>query len=122
MNGKAQTFANVRATTNGGTVVNGTLTLSGLFLDFDDILAGKVQNIGAAVAFAPGAQLVVANVNKATRPPNRYVLATSSEDIDSSNLIVSAETLANLPPRWKIDVERRRIMLRYPTGTSLNFR
>ena len=122
MNNKAQTFANVRATTNGGTVVNGTLTLSGLLLDFDDILAGKVQNIGAAIAFAPGAQLVVANVDKAARPPNRYVLATSSEDIDSSNLVVSAETLANLPPRWKIDVERRRIMLRYPMGATLNFR
>lgn len=122
MNNKAQTFANVRATTNGGTVVNGTLTLSGLFLEFDDILAGKVQNIGAAVAFAPGAQLVVANVDKAARPPNRYVLATTSEDIDYSNLVVSAETLANLPPCWRIDVESRRIMLRYPTGTSLNFR
>ena len=122
MNNKAQTFANVRATTNGGTVVNGTLTLSGLFLDFDEILAGNVQNIGTAIAFAPGAQLVVANVNKATRPPNRYVLATTSEDIDSVNLAVSAETLAILPPCWRIDVESRRIMLRYPTGTSLNFR
>ena len=122
MNNKAQTFANVQATTNGGTVVNGTLTLSGLLLDFDDILAGKVQNIGAAIAFAPGAQLVVANVDKAARPPNRYVLATFSEDINSANLAVSAETLANLPPRWKIDVERRRIMLRYPMGATLNFR
>ena len=122
MNNKAQTFANVRATTNGGTVVNGTLTLSGLFLDFDDILAGKVQNIGTAIAFAPGAQLVVANVDKATRPPSRYLLATFSDDISASNLVISSETLENLPPRWKIDVERRRIMLRYPRGATLNFR
>ena len=122
LNGMAHKFSNVRATENGGSVVNGTLTLGGLALDLDDALAGNVHTVNAAVAFAPGARLTVANVAKAVRPPNRYLLATFTGGINAANLTVDAETLAALPPRWTVSVESNRVMLRYPVGVMLKFR
>ena len=122
MNGKAQTFSNIRSTANGGSVINGTPALSGLAIDFDDVLAGNVYSIGSPVAFAAGAKLTLANADKAARPPNRYVLATFSGDLDASNLSVAEETIDALPPRWQISFEGRRIMLRYPIGAVMSFR
>ncbi len=122
MNGKAQTFSNIRSTANGGSVINGTPVLSGLAIDFDDVLAGNVYSIGSPVAFAAGAKLTLANADKVTRPPNRYVLATFAGDLDASNLSVAEETLDALPPRWQISFEGQRIILRYPIGAVMSFR
>ena len=122
MNNKVQTFSNIRSTANGGSVINGTPALSGLAIDFDDVLAGNVYSIGSPVAFAAGAKLTLANADKVARPPNRYVLATFAGDLDASNLSVAEETLDALPPRWQISFEGRRIMLRYPIGAVMSFR
>ena len=119
LNGKSQTFASLSVTTNGGSVVNGTLSLAGLVIDFDDVLAGRPLVYGAAVNFAAGATLEVLNVDKAVRPPVRYTLTEFTGGMGGASLAVSQSTLDALPERWQIQVEGGKIVLRYPVGISI---
>ena len=122
LNGKSQTFASLSVTTNGGSVVNGTLSLAGLVIDFDDVLAGRPLVYGAAVNFAAGATLEVLNVDKAVRPPVRYTLTEFTGGMGGASLAVSQSTLDALPERWQIQVEGGKIVLRYPVGMSIVLR
>jgi autotransporter-associated beta strand protein len=122
MNGKSQTFSDFEITENGGSVVNGTLALAGLTVDFDEIAAGKRLEYASPVRFAAGAKIDVLNAGKVSMPPYRYRLAEFGAGSDLASLAVSDTTLAELPERWQVRVEGSRIVLCYPVGTVLTFR
>ena len=123
MNGMSQTFSSVEVTENGGSVVNGTLALSGLTVDFDDVLAGKSLVYDGAMAFAAGAKFTLLNAGKVPMPsPFGYRLAEIKGAMDWDDFAVSDVTLDSLPERWQIQLVGNRILLRYPVGTVVTFR
>ncbi|MBR6588732.1 MAG: autotransporter-associated beta strand repeat-containing protein [Kiritimatiellae bacterium] len=123
MNGKKQVFSSVEVTENGGGIVNGTLTLSGLTVDFNDVLAGKSLVYDGAVDFAAGAKFTLLNADKVTKPsPFRYRLAEIKGGMSWDGFAVSDATFDSLPERWQIRREGNRILLCYPVGTVVTFR
>ena len=122
MNGKSQVFSSVEVTENGGSVINGNLTLSGLTVDFDDVLAGKTLVYDGTVDFAAGAKFTLLNADKVAKPaPFGYRLAEIKGGW-TGGFAVSDETLDSLPERWQIRFVGNRILLRYPVGTVVTFR
>jgi autotransporter-associated beta strand protein len=123
MNGKKQVFSSVEVTENGGSVVNGTLALSGLTVDFNDVLAGKSLVYDGDVAFAAGAKFMLLNADKIPAPsPFGYRLAEIKGVMDWDDFAISDATLDSLPERWQIRLVGNRILLRYPVGTVVTFR
>jgi autotransporter-associated beta strand protein len=122
MNGKHQVFSSVEVTENGGSVLNGTLALSGLTVDFDDVLAGKTLVYDGAVDFAAGAKFTLMNADKVPPPsPYGYRLAEIKGGMDWDDFAVSDATLDSLPERWQIKRAGDRILLRFPVGTVVTF-
>ena len=122
MNGMSQTFSSVEVTENGGSVINGTLALSGLTVDFNDVLAGKTLVYDGAVDFAAGAKFTLMNADKIPPPsPYGYRLAEIKGGMDWDDFAVSDATLDSLPERWQIKLVGNRVLLRYPVGTVVTF-
>jgi hypothetical protein len=120
---KKQVFSSVEVTENGGSVVNGTLALSGLTVDFNDVLAGKSLVYDGDVAFAAGAKFTLLNADKIPAPsPFGYRLAEIKGVMDWDDFAISDATLDSLPERWQIQLVGNRILLRYPVGTVVTFR
>ena len=123
MNGKKQVFSSVEVTENGGNVVNGTLTLSGLTVDFNDVRAGKSLIYNGDIVFAAGAELTLLNAGDIPTPaPFGYTLAEIKGSMDWDGFVVSDATLDSLPERWRIYRVDGKILLRYPIGTVVTFR
>ena len=123
MNGKHQVFSSVEVTENGGSVLNGTLALSGLTVDFDDVLDGKPLVYDGAVDFAADAKFTLLNAEMVAKPaPFGYRLAEIKGGMDWNDFAVSDTTLDALPERWQIRLVGNRILLRYPVGTVVTFR
>ena len=123
MNGKKQVFSSVEVTENGGNVVNGTLTLSGLTVDFNDVRAGKSLIYNGDIVFAAGAELTLLNASDIPTPaPFGYTLAEIKGSMDWDGFVVSDATLDSLPERWRIYRVDGKILLRYPIGTVVTFR
>ena len=122
LNGMSQTFSSLSVTTNGGNVLNGTLSLSGLTIDLDDVRANGPLAFGGALRFAPGAALEVRNAGTVARPPVRYRLATFTGEVEGMPLAVSPSTLEALPAGWQIKQAGGEIVLLYPVGTTMIIR
>ena len=110
LDGHSQTFSSVSG--NSGSVVNGTFGLTGLVVDVTEAVAGRYPTVSAPVAFAPGAEVTLANVDAAA-PQRGFTLANFTGGV-SGGIVLSAESAASLPGgagEWKLVTSGSRLKL-----------
>jgi autotransporter-associated beta strand protein len=121
LNGMKQTFSSVRGA--AGSVVNGTLGLSGLRVDLSDAVAGRYPEIGVPVVFAEGAEVSVLNVD-AGAGRRVFPLADFAGGVDRVPML-SDEALDALPSGdgvWKRAMSGTVLKLYRAKGGVVTFR
>ena len=97
----SQKFSSVSGTS--GSIINGTLGLTGLTVDMNDAVARTYPTISAPVAFSAGAELTIVNPEAASAR-NSYTLANFAGGV-SGDIVLSAESAAALPggaSEWRL--------------------
>lgn len=115
LDGHAQTFADI--TCNGGTVVNGTVGVTGLTVDFNAAVTGTVKKVDTSYCtFAPGTPVTVPNYDASLIDPaaRHYVLVVFSGTVPD----LALPTLA-LPEGWSLKLSGNRLRIAKDSGLLL---
>ena len=110
LDGHSQKFSSVSGTS--GSIINGTLGLTGLTVDMNDAVAKTFPTISAPVAFSAGAGLTIVNPELASSR-NSYTLADFAGGV-SGDIVLSAESAAALPggaSEWRLTTSGTRLRL-----------
>ena len=93
LNGHSQKFSSVSGTS--GSVINGTLGLTGLTVDMQDAVAGIYPTLTAPVSFAAGAEVSILNAEAETGR-HSYTFADFTGGVNG-DIALSSEAIAALP-------------------------
>lgn len=118
MDGRRQVFSDV-SFANGGKVLNGTVGVLGLAVDFNDALAKKVKTVDmASVAFALGAAVTIANFDatKLDEAVRRYVLVTFQNGVPDPALVLP---VLDLPEGWSFKMSGNRLRIAKDAGLAI---
>ncbi|MBR2838652.1 MAG: autotransporter-associated beta strand repeat-containing protein [Kiritimatiellae bacterium] len=123
MNGHAQTFSGVWVTANGGTAVNGAPQLSDLTVDCAAAAQRNYLRTTFPVSFAPGAELVLENVDAISRQTHSFTLADFAGGIQGAvRPELSASTKALIPENWSICYQGNRLRAVLDSGLIIGIR
>lgn len=117
LRGNAQTFSDI--TFNGGTIVNGKPTVSGLTVDFDAVKAGAVKKVDIGQCdFAPGAAVSVVNydASKIGADDKRFTLVDFTGGVPDPMLALPT---LDLPEGWVLKMSGNRLMIKRDIGLML---
>ena len=119
LNDMAQTFSSVGGTS--GTILNGTLRLSGLKVDMAVAAAGTYPTVTAPVAFAPGAEVSVLNAS-GIGSRHSCVIADLQGEV-TGTIELSAEAADDLAAaaggNWALQKVGTRLRLARVSGTAV---
>ena len=118
LDGRRQVFSDV-SFANGGKVLNGTVGVLSLAVDFNDALAKKVKTVDmASVAFAPGAAVTIANFDatKLDEAVRRYVLVTFQNGVPDPALVLP---VLDLPEGWSFKMSGNRLRIAKDAGLAI---
>ena len=110
LNNHSQKFSSVSGTS--GSIINGTLGLTGLVVDVAEAAAGRYPTVSAPVAFDEGAEVTLLNPEAASARRS-YTLADFAGGV-SGDISLSAESAAALPDgadAWKLTTGGTRLRL-----------
>ena len=123
MQNYSQTFASVGGTSAGGSVQNGTVTLSGLAIDFAKALAGERSTVDFTnISFAPGAVVSLAGYDIAALEGRNKVEIFNFASGGAPSVELALDPAIELPERWGLIQTRYGLKIAKHRGLVLEFK